>query len=76
MAKKKTRENIFNKIGNFFSGVKEEGKKVIWTSKKNLVKYSLAAIGFMVFICVFFKCTDMLKSLFILLFEYLKEIIG
>ena len=75
MAKSK-KENLFKKIGNFFKGVKEESKKVIWTSKKNLVKYSIATIGFMVFICVFFKCTDILKSLFLFLFEYLKEIIG
>ncbi len=76
MAKSKGKENVFKKLINFFSGVKEEGKKVIWTSKKNLVKYSLATLGFMVFICLFFIATDTIKTLFRLLFTYVKEFIG
>ena len=73
MAKNKKKEN---KIIGFFKDVKEEGKKVMWTSRKNLVKYSFATLGFMVFICLFFMASDLIKSLFIVLFNYVKELIG
>ncbi len=69
---KKEKKNVFKKIGSFFKGVKEEGKKVIWTSEKNLVKYSIATLAFMIFICLFFVGTDLL----IALISYVKEIIG
>ena len=76
MAKSKRKENVFKKLLNFFSGVKEEGKKVIWTSEKNLIKYSIATLGFMIFICLFFIATDTVKTLIRLLITYVKELIG
>ena len=55
MAKqKKNKKSLIAKLKEFFTGVKEERKKVIWTSKKNLVKYSIATLLFMLFICLFF----------------------
>lgn len=69
MAKTDKKKN--SKIVSFFEGVKQESKKVIWTSKKNLLKYSIIALGFMVFICLFFVVTDLL----IALLSYLKELI-
>ena len=55
MAKqKKSKKSLIAKLKEFFTGVKEERKKVIWTSKKNLVKYSIATLLFMLFICLFF----------------------
>lgn len=73
MAKdRKKQKNIFIKIKDFFTGVKAESKKVIWTSKKNLVKYSIATLVFMLFICLFFVGTDLI----IALISYVKELIG
>ena len=43
MAKQKQRKNLFVFLKDFFSDVKKEGKKVIWTSKKNLLKYSICS---------------------------------
>ena len=60
MAKqKKNKKSLIAKLKEFFTGVKEERKKVIWTSKKNLVKYSVATLLFMLFICLFFFATDL-----------------
>jgi len=60
MAKqKKNKKSLIAKLKEFFTGVKEERKKVIWTSKKNLVKYSITTLLFMLFICLFFVATDL-----------------
>ena len=40
--------------------------------KKNLIKYSIATLVFMLFICLFFVGTDLL----IALITYVKELIG
>ena len=73
MAKSKKKKNgLFNSIANFFRGVKAETKKITWPSKKNLVKFSIATLVFMLFICVFFVATDVL----IALVEKVKGLIG
>ena len=72
MAKSNKRRNLFVFIKDFFVSVKKEGKKVLWTSKKDLVKYSIATLVFMVFICIFFVGTDLI----IALLSKLKELIG
>lgn len=70
MAKAKKKRNLFKFLKDFFADVVKESKKIMWTSKKNLIKYSIATIVFMIFICVFFIGTDMI----IALFSYLKEV--
>lgn len=72
MAKIKKRRNIITVIKDFFTDVKKESKKVIWTSKKNLVKYSVATLVFMIFICLFFVGIDLI----IALISQVKELIG
>lgn len=72
MAKTKEKKSLVKKISSFIDGVKNESKKILWTPKKNLIKYSLATLAFMLFICVFFVATDLL----IALISYLKELIG
>lgn len=72
MAKTKKRRNLFVFLKDFFSDVKKEGKKVIWTSKKNLIKFSVATLLFMLFICLFFVATDLI----IALISKVKELIG
>ena len=71
MAKNKKKNNVFSKIYNFFNSVIVEAKKVIWTNKKNLIKYSVATLSFMLFICVYFVGIDLL----IALITYIKELI-
>lgn len=72
MAKSNKRRNLFVFIKDFFVSVKKEGKKVLWTSKKDLLKYSVATLVFMAFICIFFVGTDLI----IALLSKLKELIG
>ena len=73
MAKnKKKKVSLLDRLKEFINGVKAEGSKVIWTSKKNLIKYSITALGFMVFVCLFFVGVDLL----IALVSYVKELIG
>ena len=71
MAKNKKKNNVFSKKSSFFSSVIVEAKKVIWTNKKNLIKYSVATLSFMLFICVYFVGIDLL----IALITYIKELI-
>lgn len=72
MSKKDKKRNLFSLIKTFFSDVKKEANKVMWTSKNNLIKYSIATLVFMLFICIFFVGTDLI----IALISYLKELKG
>lgn len=72
MAKSKKKKNVFTRIKEYFVDVKKEASNVMWTSKKNLVKYSIATLVFMVFMCLFFVGSDMI----IALLSYLKELVG
>lgn len=72
MAKTKKKKDLFTFLKDFFSDVKKEATKVMWTSKKNLFKYSIATLIFMLFICLFFVGTDLI----IALISYVKELIG
>ncbi len=72
MAKTKKKKGLFTFLRDFFSDVKKEAGKVMWTSKKNLFKYSIATLIFMLFICLFFVGTDLI----IALISYVKELIG
>ena len=51
------------KIIDYFKGVKKEISRIKWTSKKDLVKYSVSSIAFMLFFGVFFYAIDMLVAL-------------
>ena len=69
---KKKKNNPLNSIKEFFVNTKKETKKVIWTDKKSLIKYSIATLVFMVFICLFFVGSDLI----IALISRVKELIG
>lgn len=47
------------KIKNFLSEVKKELGKVKWPNKKDMVKYSIATISFVIFFAVFFYLIDL-----------------
>lgn len=48
------------KIARFFVGIKKEMKNVKWPTKKEMVKYSLATLIFIVAFALFFGLTDLL----------------
>lgn len=52
--KKEKRENIFKIIGRYFKGVIKETKRIKWTNGKDLVKYSIAAVSFVIFFGLYF----------------------
>ena len=60
--KKKEKGNIFTKIANFFSGVKTEFKRVKWPSRKDMVKYSIATIIFIISCSLFFYLIDVILA--------------
>ena len=47
----------------YFKGVKKEVSRIKWTSKKDLLKYSISTIVFMLFFGVFFYAIDLLVAL-------------
>ena len=51
---KKKKENIFSKIGKYFKGVAKEVKRIRWTDKKDLLKYSVATVIFVLFFGIYF----------------------
>lgn len=48
---------------SYFKGVKEEAKKIVWPSRKELVKYSISTIVFILFMVLFFLLVSALISL-------------
>ena len=54
---------FMSKIADYFKGVKKEAARIKWTSKKDLLKYSISTISFMLFFGVFFYLIDMLVAL-------------
>lgn len=54
--KKKSGKGIFN----FFKEVKNEVSKVKWPSKKDMGKYSVATIVFVIFFALFFYLIDLI----------------
>ena len=66
--KKVEKQSLFVRFRIFCNGVKSEFKKVHWTSKKDMVKYSVACIIFIIFCSLFFYLIDILFALFQSLF--------
>ncbi len=60
--KKKGKEHIslWERIVRFFAGLKKELKRVHFPSRKELIKYSIATIVFVVFFALFFYAIDVL----------------
>lgn len=48
------------KLARFFIGVKSEMKKVRWPLKKEMIKYSIATVVFVIFFCMIFSLTDII----------------
>ena len=61
--KNKDNKNVSKKHFKFFKEVKNELDKVKWPSKKDMVKYSIATIVFIIFFAVFFYLIDLIIAL-------------
>ena len=62
------KKGIFTKFRIFCHGVKTEFQKVHWTSGKDMVKYSIATIVFVIFCGLFFYAIDVI-------FAFIKSLI-
>ena len=60
---KNKKENIFSKIAKYFKGVAKEVKRIRWTNKKDLLKYSIATVVFVLFFGVYFYAIDWITLL-------------
>lgn len=67
--KREEKKNLWEKFMTFCHGVGSEFRKVRWTSKKDMVKYSIATIVFIVFCSVFFYGIDTIFALIQSLFS-------
>ena len=50
------------RIVNYFHGVKIEMSRVKWPTKKEVFKYSIATIGFMIFFALLFYGIDVMVT--------------
>lgn len=57
------KENFMKKMKKFFSEVKKELSKVKWPNKKDMIKYSIATICFVIFFAGFFYLIDLVVAL-------------
>lgn len=56
-------KKIFHSIGKYFKGVKKEISRIRWTTGKELLKYSLTTVTFMLVLGLYFYAIDLLISL-------------
>ena len=60
---KEKKINVFKAIGKYFKGVLKEIKRIRWTTGKELVKYSIAAVAFVIFFGLYFYGIDWIALL-------------
>ena len=48
------------KVKNFFKDVKNEMSKVKWPSRKNMIKYTIITVVFILFFALFFLSLDLI----------------
>jgi len=63
MKNDKEKKSFYVRFCTFCHGVKSEFTKVHWTSKKDMVKYSIAAVFFIIFCSAFFYLIDVIFAL-------------
>ena len=64
---KKGIKGFFKGIGRFFKELKSEFKKVVWPSKKDIGKNTVAVIGISLAVGIFIWCVDAIFSLLVAL---------
>lgn len=63
------KKSLWEKFMIFINGVKSETTKVRWTSKSDMIKYSIATIVFIIFCSLFFYGIDTVFALVQSLFK-------
>ena len=66
---KEEKKNLWVRFRIFCHGVKSEAIKVHWTGKKDMLKYSIATIFFIVFCSLFFYLINVIFALIQLIFK-------
>ena len=61
--KEDKKKSILDGLRSFFLGVSTEFKRVHWTTKENMIKYSIATVFFIFFFGIFFYIIDVLFAL-------------
>ena len=56
--KKEKRENIFKRITKYFKGVGKEFKRIRWTDRKDLFKYSISTLVLVFLFGAYFYAID------------------
>ena len=51
------------KIFDYFKGIKKEISRIKWTNEKDLLKYSVASIVFVIFFGLFFYAIDFVVAI-------------
>ena len=60
--KKEKKVGLFKRIGNWIKSVGKEVSKVKWPSKKEMIKYSVTTIVFVLFFALFFYAIELLMA--------------
>ena len=63
------KKSLWVRFRIFCHGVKTEFKKVHWPNKKDMVRYSIATIFFVIFLALFFYLIDVIFALVQLMFK-------
>ena len=67
-SKKEEKKSLWVRFRIFCHGVKSETQKVHWPTKKDMIKYSIATILFVLFCGIFFYAID-------IIFAFLKSLV-
>jgi len=67
--KASSKKGLLTKFRIFCNGVKDEFNRVHWPSKKDMLKYSVATIVFIVFFALFFYLIEVIFALIQTLFN-------
>ena len=60
---KKTKKSVGKRIVGYFKGVKKEVSRIRWTKGKDLLKYSISTVVFIIILGIFFYGIDLLVAL-------------
>ena len=60
---KEEKKNLWVRFRIYLHGIRTEFEKVHWTPKKDMIRYSIATIVFIIFFSVFFYLINLLFAL-------------
>lgn len=69
VVKKKEKKSLWTRFRIFCHGVKSETLSVHWPNKKDMIKYSIATIVFIIFCSLFFYAVEIIFALIQALFN-------